>query len=91
MANFISLKQFAKSFVKTSVASLVNKETGEQFNALMFTDNEGTNHCCYFAKALGNLNAVQVSAQKDDLYVVKGDDGHLYCCKGNNNWEEVAL
>lgn len=91
MANFVPFMTFVKSFNKVSVANLVNKSTGEVFNALMFTDNEGKNHSCFFAKSLGNLTAKQVAEKKHDLYIVRNDDGQLYCSAGSNTWEEVEL
>ena len=91
MANFVPFMTFVKSFTKVSVANLVNKKSGETFSALMFTDSEGQNHSCFFAKSLGNLTAKQVSEKKHDLYIVRNEDGQLYCSTGNNSWEEVEL
>lgn len=91
--NSWTLMEFARRFARVQVTNkLTNRETGEEFTTMAFTDALGGVTFVGFSSKLGELTAKQIAAQKDELYVVELESGALKLCKrGESSWEDVDL
>lgn len=87
-----SLLEFAKTHGKMQVGDFVNRETGEEFKACIFTKPDGTHTFVAFSASLGDLTPKEITAQKDELYVALLKSGNYSLYKNDNNdWEDVVL
>jgi hypothetical protein len=71
---------FAKMMGQPKRATLTNKETGENFAALMFPTPQGDREFTMvaFSSDLGELTAKEIVDRKDELYIVKLESGNYY-------------
>lgn len=77
----VSLLTFARNYKKVDVIPFVNKETGENFKSLVFTNENGDRQMVNFSSKLGELSASEVAARKNELQVVSMDSGTFILCK----------
>ena len=90
--NSWSLLAFAKKHGKMQVGDFVNRETGEEFKACIFTKPDGTRTFVAFASKMGELTPKQIAEMKNELQVVQLESGNYSLCKNDNNdWEDVVL
>lgn len=85
IVNFWPLMEFARKMGQPKRAKLINKDTGEEFAALMFptpqTLDDGTTRdytMVAFSSELGELSAKEISARKDELCIVQLESGNYY-------------
>lgn len=72
--------------------NFVNKETGETFSSLIFTDAEGSRTFVSFSSNLGELSGSEIVSRKDSLQVVELESGSYKLCNmGENSWEDINL
>lgn len=87
-----SLLEFAKTHGKMQVGDFVNRETGEEFKACIFTKPDGTRTFVAFAAKMGELTPKQIAEMKNELQVVQLESGNYSLCKiGSNSWQNVDL
>ena len=90
-----SLMDFARKNGAPKRAILTNKETNEDFAALMFPTPQGDRDFTMvaFSSNLGELSAAEIAARKEELQVVQLEesDNYYLCVKGNGAWEDIAL
>lgn len=94
VVNSWSLLAFAKMHGTPKLApNMENRETGEKFSSIAFTDKMGNVNCFVnFSTKLGELTMPQIIRDQHDLRVVELDSGSYRLCKGGeNNWQEIAL
>lgn len=90
--NSMSFMAFASNFKKVSLGDFANKQTGEMFKSLIFTDATGNNTFVSFSSKLGELTPHQIAAQKNELQIVELESGSLKLCKqGESTWQEIDL
>ena len=77
----VSLLTFARNYKKVEVVPFVNKETGENFKSLVFTNESGDRQMVNFSSKLGELTAAEIAARKNELQVVSMDSGTFILCK----------
>ena len=90
----VSLLSFAAKFTKAEVVPFTNKETGENFKSLVFTnERSGEVEIVNFSANLGELTPSEIKTQRADLQVVEMESGtHILCRKGHMpEGEEVLL
>lgn len=89
-----SFMDFARKMGQPKRALLANKDTGEEFAALMFPTKQGDRDFTMvaFSSNLGELSVQEIVAKKDELQVVLLESGNYYLCsRGNGAWEDINL
>lgn len=90
--NSWNLLEFAKAHGKMQVGDFVNKETGEEFKACIFTKpDDGTRTFVAFSTKLGELTPKQIVDMKNELQVVQLESGNYSLCKIDSGWKDVDL
>lgn len=89
--NVWPLLEFAKAHGKMQVGDFVNKETGEEFKACIFTKPDGTRTFVAFSTKLGELTPKQIADMKNELQVVQLESGNYSLCKIDSGWKDVDL
>ena len=90
--NSWNLLEFAKAHGKMQVGDFVNKETGEEFKACIFTKpDDGTRTFVAFSTKLGELTPKQIADMKNELQVVQLESGNYSLCKIDSGWKDVDL
>ena len=101
--NSWSLITFAKAHGEMKVtkpAQYVNSQTGEEFTARSCAfihptekDEQGRPTVCFvgFSRNLGELDASEIAARKDDLQVVELENGKYSLCEAGAGWDAVNL
>lgn len=91
--NSLSLISFARSHGKMQVAPFTNGDTGQPFNACIFTNpSDNTRTFVGFSAKLGELTPQEISKRQHDLQVVELESGNFKLCEvGNNTWQDVDL
>lgn len=88
----VALMSFARNFKKAEVIPFTNKETGEPFKSLVFTDADNQPTMVNFSSNLGELSAAEIAARKEDLQVVSMDSGtHILCKRGEMPTGEAVI
>lgn len=80
----VALLAFAEPYKdggKIAVTPFTNKETGDSFKSLVFTDKNGQSTMVNFSSNLGELTAAEIAARKAELQVVSMDSGTFILCK----------
>lgn len=81
--------QFAKEFGTPKLATnLVNKETGEIFNSVVF-DNAGDLTFCHFGYSTAGMNINDIRREKNNLKVGLNTSGKYTLYKSEGGWEEI--
>ena len=87
-----TLVAFARQFGKPKKAHLINKDTGEEYPAVMFIDTDGNTTHVSFSSKMPELSAKEIGAQKDKLRVIQlKSSGNYKLCYDNSTWEEIDL
>lgn len=90
--NSWSLLAFAKAHGHMQVGKFTNKETGEEFESCIFTNDSNDRVFVAFSSKMGTLTPREIAAQKDRLQVVELESGNYSLCRvGENSWEDVDL
>lgn len=89
------LLDFARMHGKMQVAPFVDRITGKEFQACMFTHptkkdvtGKPVRILVYFNTGLGVLTAKEIAEQKHELYVIKSSSGNYELCKKANHSDE---
>lgn len=87
-----SLREFVRTYgPKIKLATLKNKETGEEFKAVM-VGKDGDWTMVSFSQNLPVMTASEISQQASELRVVLLESGNYSLCKqGENQWEDIVL
>lgn len=81
--------QFAKEFGTPKLAkNLVNKETGEIFDSVVF-DNNGELTFCHFGYSTADMDIQDIRKEKNNLKVGLNTSGKYTLYKSNGGWEEI--
>ena len=88
--NSWTLVAFAKQFGKPKKAHLVNKDTGEEYPAVMFIGEKENTHVSFSSK-MPELSAKEIGEQKDKLKVVQLKSGKYKLCYEQSTWEDIDL
>lgn len=89
--NSWSFVNFAKTRGQIKLGTFVSPE-GEEFKSLVFVDANNEKTFVGFSSKLGELNAKELKAQKDDLQVVQLESGtYKLCRQGDGGWEDVDI
>ena len=93
--NSWSLVAFSQTFDKVKLATLKNKESGQEFKALACIKG-GEVTFVGFSKKMGELTSSEIQSKKNNLQVIQclGEDKiirYYLSERGENSWEELSL